>query len=78
MDIKNLCPQIFLANPENVDSRKKWPHWQKSFTTYTANMPEISDADKLNLLINHINTSVYELISKVTTYNDIIKILENT
>ena len=41
-------------------------------------MPEISDADKLNLLINHADASVYELISEVTMYNDAIKILEST
>ena len=41
-------------------------------------MPEISDPDKLNLLINHVDASVYELISDVTTYNDTIKSLEST
>ena len=78
MDIKNLRPPVFSANLENVDSRKKWLHWQKTLTTYTANMTEISNAEKLNLLINHVDASVYELISEVTTYNDAIKILEST
>ena len=38
-------------------------------------MQEISDADKLNLLVNHIDASVYELISEATTYNDTVEIL---
>ena len=78
MDIKNLRPRVFSANPENVDSRKEWLNWQKTFITYTANMTELSDVVKLNLLINHVDASVYELISEVTTYNDAIKVLEST
>ena len=78
MDIKNLRPQVFSADPENVDCRKEWLHWQKMFTTYTANMTEVSDTEKLNLLINHVDASVYELISEVTTYKDAIKVLEST
>ena len=78
MDIKNLRPRVFSVNPENVDFRKEWLHWQKTFITYTANMTEISDAEKLNLLINHVDASVYELISEVTTYNDAIKVLESS
>ena len=78
MDIKNLPPRVFSANPENVDSRKEWLHWQKKFTTYTANMTEVSDTEKLNLLINHVDASVHKLISEVTTYNDAIRVLEST
>ena len=78
MEIKNVRAQVLSANSENVDSRKVWLHCQKSFTNYTANMPEISDADKLNLLINHVDASVYKLISEVITYDDAIKILEIT
>ena len=80
MDIKNLRPRVFSANPENVDSRKEWLHWQKTFTTYTENMTEVLhvDAEKLNLLINHVDASVYELISEVTAYNDAIRVLEST
>ena len=54
MNINNLRPRVFAANPENANSKKKWLHWQKSFMTYTAHMQEISDADKLNLLINRV------------------------
>ena len=60
MDIKNQRPRVFSVKPENVDSRKEWPHWQKTFKTYTANMTEISDGEKLNVLINHVDASVYE------------------
>ena len=78
MDIKNLCSQAFAANPENADSRKEWLHWQKSFTAYTAHMQEKSDTDMVNLLINHVDASVYNLISEATTYNNAVKILANT
>ena len=78
MDIRNLRPRVFANNPENVDSRKKWLHWHKSFMTYAAHMQEISDADKLNLLINHVDSSVYELISEAATHNDAVEILAST
>ena len=44
-------------------------------------MQEISDADKLNLLINHVGAFVYELIfeaTKATTCNDAVEVLANT
>ena len=39
---------------------------------------EISDADNLIFLINHVDASVYELISEATTYNDAAEILAST
>ena len=41
-------------------------------------MQEIFDADKLNVLINRVDASVYELISEAITYNDAVEILEST
>ena len=35
-------------------------------------------ADKLNLLINHVDASVYEIISEGTTYNDAVEMVAST
>ena len=38
-------------------------------------MKVVDNANKLNLLINHIYADVYELIAEATTYNDALAIL---
>ena len=65
MDIKHLRPRprVFAADPESGDSKRQRKHWFKSFTTYIAQMQNLTEADKLNLLVNHIDAVVYEIIS---------------
>ena len=78
MDIKALRPRVFEADPENGDSKRQWLHWHKSFTTYLAQMQDLTEADKLNLLVNHIDAAVYEIISEASTYREAVEILANT
>ena len=66
------------ADPEMSDSRRQWVHWLKSFTTYIAQMPDVSEVNKLSLLINHMDAAAYELISKATSYEEVIQILTHT
>jgi len=68
MDIKALRPKVFAADPESKDSRRQWLHWRRSFTTYIGKIENLSEENKLNLLINHVDASVFELISEATTY----------
>ena len=75
MDVKDLRPKVFAADPESSDSKKQWLHWRRSFTTYIGQMGELSDENKLNLLINHLDASVFELISEVTTFAGAIDLL---
>ena len=77
MDLKTLRPRVFAADPESGDSKRQWLHWCKSSTTYLAQMQDVNDANKLNLLINHIDAAVYELIAEATTYNEALAILTN-
>ena len=69
---------MFTADPEVSDSRRQWMHWHKSFTTYLAQMPDVTEANKLSLLINHIDAAVYELISEAASYEEAIQILTTT
>ena len=80
MDIKNLRLRAFAANFENAkfETQGKNGTLAQVFYTYAAYMQEISDADKLNLLINRVDASVYELISEATAYNDAAEILAST
>ena len=77
MDLKALRPRVFAADPESGDSKRQWLHWCKSFTTSLTQMQDVSDANKLSLLINHIDAAVYELIAEATTYNEALAILTN-
>ena len=38
----------------------------------------MSQPQKFNLLVNHINVAVYELIAEATSYENAITILSNT
>ena len=78
MDVKDLRPKVFVANPESTEAKRQWVHWYKSFTTYLSKIEGVTNEDKLNLLTNHIDASVYELISEATTYEGAVTILANT
>ena len=72
MDIKHLRPRVFVADPESGDSKRQWKHWFKSFTTYIAQMQNLTESDKLNLLVNHIDAAVYEIISEAASFEDAV------
>ena len=78
MDIKALRPKVFAANPESSDAKKQWVHWFKSFTIYISKLEGVTEADKFNLLINHIDSAVYELISETETYDTAVELLKAT
>jgi len=73
MDIKDLRPKVFAVDPHCRDAKRQWLHWHRSFITYVLRLVEVSDADKLTLLINHVDAVVYEVISEATTYDDAVK-----
>ena len=76
LNIKDLRSKNFNADPRSSEARKQWTHWYKSFTCYIAKYGDISEADKLNLLINHVNAAVYVIISDAASCNDAITQLE--
>ena len=78
MNIKDLCPKVFSTHSETDGVKKQWLHWFKSFTTYINKVGEVSAEDKLNLLINHVDATVYKLISETPVYNDGINLLTGT
>ena len=77
MDIKALRPNIFAADHESSDGKRQWLHWHKSFTTYIDKIDGINDSEKLDLLINHTDSSVYELISESETCNEAVDLLNS-
>ena len=75
LNIKDLRPKIFDVDPRSSEARKQWTHWYKSFTCYIAKYGDISVADELNLLINHVNAAVHEIISGAASFSIITQSL---
>jgi len=75
-DFKALRPKVFAADPHSKDVQREWLHWHKSFTTYVRNLGEVTPADKLNLLANHVDAAVYELFVEAYTYDEAIASLK--
>ena len=72
---KCLKPDRFETDPTSPDSKRKWQHWIRTFTGYINSIEGVSEKNKLNILINHVDTSVYEYISEAETYEAAITIL---
>ena len=60
----------FETDPTSPDSKRKWQYWIRTFTGF-------SKENKLNILIDHVDTSVYECISEAEPYEAAITILHN-
>ena len=78
MAVKDLRRKVFSIHPETDGAKGQWLHWIKTFTTYINKLGEVSADDKLNLLINHVDATVYELFSGEPEYDDAINFLTNT
>jgi len=71
-----LKPHVFDTAVNAVDSSRKWKHRKRTFVSYTARLANITAADKLAILVNLFDTSVYAYISECTTYADAISKLD--
>ena len=73
---KDLRPHIFSADPRSSEARKQWAYWYKSFTCYIGKYENITDEEKLSLLINHVDATVYEVIANNASYVEAIAQLQ--
>ena len=69
LHIKDLHLKVFSTHPETNDAKEQW---FKLFIMYINKLGKVSAVDKLNLLVNHIDATVYKLISETPVYNDAI------
>ena len=67
---KCLKPDRFETDPTSPALKRNWQHWIRTFTGYI-------EENKLNILINHVDTSVYKYISEAETYEAATTILHN-
>ena len=78
MEVKDLCLKVFSTHLETDSAKGQRLYWIKTFITYINKLGKVSADDKLNLLINHVDTTVYELFSEAPDYDDAINLLMNT
>ena len=74
---RSLRPERFDANPDASDAKRKWQHWYKTFSNYVENIEGITDENKLKVLINHLDSAVFEYISDIETYDAALTTLRN-
>lgn len=74
---KCLQPERLEANPECPSSKQKWRHWFRTFESYIESFEEILKANRLSILFNHVDSSIYEYISKANDYAAAVQILRN-
>ena len=67
----------FDANPDASDAKSKWQHWYKTFSNYVDDIEGITDENKLKVLMNHLDSAVFEYISNIETYDAALTTLRN-
>ena len=65
-----------LSRPHSKDCRKIWTHWYRNFAGYVQKYDNLSDGDKLSLLINHVDSAAYEVISELKSFEEAINKLQ--
>ena len=54
------------------DTKQNWQHWNKTLTSYIDSSEEITNENKLNVLINHIDSATYELVRDCESYDEAV------
>ena len=65
-----------LNRPHSKDCRKIWTHWYRTFAGYVKKYDNLSDGNKLSLLINHVDSTAYEVISELKSFEEAINELQ--
>ena len=64
---KCITPQILDTDVNSEEGPRKWLYWKRTFESFIRRIDRTIDRDKLDLLINFIDTNVYSYITKCTT-----------
>ena len=72
---KLLRPSKLGIEPSAPGSDKHWVHWKKKFTNFLASITT-QNPDKLALLVNFLEPTIYEFVSDCATYESAEAILE--
>jgi len=68
---KVLRPDRFDVLPSSANAVKQWRHWLKIFENFLQELgTKRENLNKLTVLVNYVNSDVYELFSEAATYDD--------
>ena len=63
------------ATDENV-TKSFWTHWYRTFAGYIQKYDDLSNGNKLALLINHVDSAAYEVILESRSFEEAINELQ--
>ncbi|XP_012561167.1 uncharacterized protein LOC101236254 [Hydra vulgaris] len=70
-----MKPDRLGIDPNSADAAKTYNHWLRTFNNFVSTVD--NNFIKLNLLINHIESNVYEFISECDDFEQATSILES-
>ena len=70
-----LRPTTFDVEPSATGATKRWLHWLCTFNNLLQSLTPEQQANKFQILVNHISPNVFEFISECSTYDDAIQTL---
>ena len=71
---KVLRPDKFNCDPSSALATKEWEYWIRTFNGFVSVLPE--DINKLDVLINHLSPSTYELIKENPDFESALQTLK--
>ena len=71
-----LRPDAFSVDPTSPSASKEWSHWKVRFEKFISAITDVSEDNKLSLLINLVSTDVYSYINDAADYTSAISSLE--
>ena len=72
-----LRPERFDVEPCEAGATKKYLHWLRTFQNFVNSLSPDQQENNLNLLINFVSPSVFEIISEASSYDEAIGLLNN-
>ena len=75
---KILKPERFNQDPNSPLAAKEWKFWYRTFKNYLDVIQTLGLLlDKFNVLLGHIDQTVYDYIENCNTYEEAIQILKD-
>ena len=74
---KLMKPERLSLDPSNPTASKMWKHWIRTFENYVSSLPRVEEreVDKLQLLTNCVDFSVFDFIEDCETYEAAVQTL---
>ena len=73
---KLLRPDVFDKEPNTASCNKEWCHWKLKLEKCINRVKDVTDEDKLDLLITFVSSNVYSYIEDATSYAAAIETLD--